>query len=94
MSTIGQVINIKVNSFLSGNVDSFDVGSIMLRESGTNQDWLFFIWNSRDAEAPVKRVLQSQRLALLREAAFRNLTIEVFHRNDSSLMDGFQVNLV
>jgi hypothetical protein len=41
----------------------------------------------------VRRVLQSQRLALAREAAFRKLTVRVFHQNDSSIVDEIQVDI-
>ena len=90
--TIGKITNIKVGSFLAGTVNSFDIGTITVRENGTNLAWLFYIWNSRDDEPALRRILQTQRLALLREAAFRKLTVHVFHQNDSSLIDQVQVD--
>lgn len=92
--TIGQILNIKVGSFLTGTVNSFDIGTITVKETSTGAEWLFYLWSSRDDELPVRRVLQSQRLALVREAAFRKLTIHVFHENDSSIVEEFQVDIV
>jgi hypothetical protein len=91
--TIGKVTNIKVGSFLTGTVNSFDIGSITVKETTTNLTWLFYIWNSRDNETALRRILQTQRLALVREAAFRKLTVHVFHQNDSSLIDSIQVDI-
>ena len=91
--TIGKITAIKVNSFLPGTVNSFDIGTVTVREAGTNASWFFYIWNSRDTDAAVKRVLHTQRLALLREAAFRKLTVRVFHQSDSSIIDGVQVDI-
>jgi hypothetical protein len=91
--TIGRIVNIKVNSFLPGSVNSFDIGTITVRETSTGQTWLFYLWNSRDNDPAVRRVLHSQRLALAREAAFRKLTVHAFHETDSSIVDGFQVDI-
>ena len=91
--TIGKILNIKVGSFLTGTVNSFDIGTINVKETSTGLEWLFYLWNSRDDELAVRRVLQSQRLALVREAAFRNLTIHVFHENDSSIVNSIQVDI-
>jgi hypothetical protein len=93
VETIGKITAIKVNSFLPETVNSFDIGTVTVKEAGTNALWFFYIWNSRDAEAAVKRVLHTQRLALLREAAFRKLTVHVFHQSDSSIVDGVQVDI-
>jgi hypothetical protein len=91
--TIGKITNIKVGSFLQGATNSFDVGSITIKENGTNLSWLLYLWNSRDAEVAFKRVLQSQRLALAREAAFRGLTVHAFHETDSSIIDQLTVDI-
>ena len=91
--TVGKIINIKVRSFLPGSVNSFDIGTITVKETGTNAEWLFYIWNSRDNEAALRRILQTQRLALVREAAFRKLTVRVSHEDESSLIDGIQVDI-
>jgi hypothetical protein len=37
-------------------------------------------------------VIESQRLALAREAAFRKLTVHVFAEPDSGFVDGIQVD--
>ena len=91
--TIGKITNIKVRSFLTGSFNSFDIGTITVKENVTNTSWLFYIWNSRDDELPVRRVTQTQRLALAREAAFRKLTVHVFTQNESSIIDGLQVDI-
>jgi hypothetical protein len=38
-------------------------------------------------------VLQSQRLALVREAAFRSLIVHAFHDNDSQLLTELSVDI-
>ncbi|MDQ2824360.1 MAG: hypothetical protein M3R29_02825 [Verrucomicrobiota bacterium] len=91
--TIGKITNIKVGSFLTGTVNSFDIGTITIKESGTGASWFFFLWNSRDNDLAVRRILQTQRLALAREAAFRKLIVHVFHQNDSSVIDEIQVDI-
>lgn len=90
---VGRITNIKLGSFLTGTVNSFDVGMITVEETGTGASWIFFLWNSRDDELAVRRVLQTQRLALAREAAFRKLTVHVFHQIDSSIVDEIQVDI-
>lgn len=90
--TIGRITNIKLGSFLTGTVNSFDIGTITVKEAGTGASWIFYLWNSRDDELAVRRVLQSQRLALAREAAFRKFTVRVFHQSDSSIVDEIQVD--
>jgi hypothetical protein len=91
--TIGIVTNIKVASFLTGTVNSFDVGAITLTETSTGISWFFYIWNSRDDDPAVFRVLQSQRLALVREAAFRKLTVHVFADGVSSVLTELTVDI-
>lgn len=91
--TVGEITNIKLASFLTGTVNSFDTGTITVKETTTGAEWIFYLWNSRDDELAVRRVLQTQRLALAREAAFRKLTVEVVHEDDSSIIDSIQVNI-
>lgn len=91
--TIGKITNIKLGSFLQGTVNAFDIGTVTLRET-TGAEWVFYLWNSR-ADAPaLLRVLQTQRLALAREAAFRNRVVHLWHETDSSLVDEIQVDIV
>jgi hypothetical protein len=90
--TIGKIINIKVNSFLQGGVNAFDICNITVQETGTGTSWLFHLWQSRDDDQAVHRVVESQRLALVREAAFRKLTVHVFAQSDSGFIDGIQVD--
>ena len=54
--------------------------------------WLFLLWNSRDDAPAVERVRETQRLALAREAAFRNATVHLFTEVDSSIVDDIQVD--
>jgi len=91
--TIGKITNIKVASFLPGTVNSFDVGAITLKETSTGTSWLFYVWNSRDDDVPLHRVLQSQRLALVREAGVRSLIVHAFHDNDSQLLTEITVDI-
>ena len=60
-----------------------------LHETASGADWVFYLWNSR-ADAPaLQRVLQTQRLALAREAAFRNRVVHLWHaEHDRSLIEG------
>ena len=90
--TIGKITNIKVMSFLQGTVNAFDLANITVKEAGTGTNWLFHLWQSRDDDAAVHRVVESQRLALAREAAFRKLTVHIYAESDSAFIDGFQVD--
>jgi hypothetical protein len=90
--TIGKIISIKVLSFLPGTVNAFDIANITLKEAGTGTTWLFHLWQSRDDDLAVHRVVESQRLALAREAAVRKLTVHVFAQPDSGFVDGIQVD--
>jgi hypothetical protein len=90
--TIGKITNIKVNSFLQGTVNAFDICNITVKEAGTGTSWLFHLWQSRDDDQAVHRVIETQRLALVREAAFRKLTVHIFAQSDSGFIDGIQVD--
>jgi len=91
--TIGKITNIKLGSFLQGTVNAFDIGTVTLHETASGADWVFYLWNSR-ADAPaLQRVLQTQRLALAREAAFRNRVVHLWHETDSSLVDEIQADI-
>lgn len=90
---IGTITNIKLGSFLAGTVNSFDVGMITVREASSGASWILFLWNSRDDDPAVRRVLHTQRLALAREAAFRKLTVHLFHQSDSTIVDQIQVDI-
>jgi hypothetical protein len=90
--SVGKITNIKVGSFLQGSVNAFDIGTVTL-QTATGADWIFFLWISR-ADAPaLQRVLQTQRLALAREAAFRKRVVHLWHEIDSSLVDEIQVDI-
>lgn len=89
---IGKIVNIKVMSFLQGGPNAFDLANMSVKETTTGTTWLFHLWQSRDDDLPVHRVVQSQRLALAREAAFRKLTVHVFAQSDSAFVDGFTVD--
>jgi hypothetical protein len=90
--TIGKITSIKVNSFLQGTINAFDLCNITVKEAGTGTSWLFHLWQSRDDAPAVNRVIESQRLALVREAAFRKLTVHIFAQSDSGFIDGIQVD--
>ena len=90
--TIGKITSIKVNSFLQGGVNAFDLCNITVKEAGTGTSWLFHLWQSRDDAPAVNRVVETQRLALAREAAFRKLTVHIFAQSDSGFIDGIQVD--
>ena len=86
----GLIKDIKLGSWLAGTINAFDVCIVTIDEPGTGS-WAMFLWNSR-ADAPVvDRILHTQRLALAREAAFRNLTVQVWHESDSSIIDQIKV---
>ena len=91
-TTTGTITNIKLSSFLTGTVNSFDTCMVTLLEAGTGVSWLFFLWNSRDDDPAVRRILETQRLALAREAAFRKSTVHLFTEIDSSIVEEIQVD--
>ena len=89
---IGKITNIKVGNFLPDTVNAFDIGTVTIKENGTNVSWLFYLWNTRDAAPAVKRVRETQRLALAREAAARKLTVHIVHQNASSIVESLQID--
>ena len=91
-TTTGAITNIKLSSFLTGTVNSFDTCMVTLLEAGTGVSWLFYLWISRDDDLAVRRILETQRLALAREAAFRKSTVHLFTEIDSSIVDEIQVD--
>jgi hypothetical protein len=93
MATIGTITNIGAYTFLTGGPNEFDYGKIIVNETSTNISWVFFIWEASVNDLPVHRVQQSQRMALLREAAFRGLTVHIYAESDSSIVDGFTVDI-
>ena len=90
---IGRITNIKVSSFLQDTINAFDICNFSLNETSTGTTWLFHLWQSRDDDQAVHRVIETQRLALVREAAFRNLTVHVFAEPGSGVVDGIQVDM-
>ena len=89
---IGKITNIKLNSFLQGTINAFDICNVSVKETSTGTTWLFHLWQSRDDDQAVHRVIETQRLAFVREAAFRKLTVHVFAESDSGFVDGIQVD--
>jgi hypothetical protein len=77
--TIGKVTNIKLATVTPGFPNAIDVGAFTLLETATGIPWFFYLWVSHAADPAIDRVLQSQRVALLREAAFRKLTVHALH---------------
>ena len=90
--TVGTILNVKVSSFLTGGVNEFDIGTITVRDTA-GAEWLLYVWNTRSDAPALTRVLNSQRLALVREAAFRKLPVRITHQNDSSIIDSIQVDI-
>ena len=91
--TIGTITNIKVYSFDQGTFNAFDWCNISVNETSTGATWLFYLWLSHDNDTAVHRVVETQRLALAREAAFRGLTVHIFAESDSGFVDGIQVDM-
>ena len=90
---IGTISKIKLGTLLSGGVNEFDLAMITLKDAGGFEQ-LFFLWISRNDELAVQRIRQTQRLALAREAAFRNLTVHlIYGQIDSSIVDEIQVDI-
>jgi len=90
--TIGTITSIKVFSFLPDTINAFDICNFSVNETSTGVTWLFHLWQSRDDDQAVHRVVETQRLALVREAAFRKLTVHIFAEDDSGFVDGIQVD--
>lgn len=89
---VGLIKDIKLGSWLAGSVNAFDVCIVTLQEANGGS-WAMFLWNSR-ADAPtIDRILQTQRLALAREAAFRKLTVRLLHASASSIVDHIKVEI-
>ena len=82
--TIGTVTNIKLATVDPDFPNAIDVGAVYLNETSSGITYLFYLWVSHAADPAVNRVLQSQRLGLVREAAFRNLTVHLFHDDVSN----------
>lgn len=91
--TIGTITSIKVTSFLQSTPNEFDICNISVLETSTGVTWLFHLWQSPVGDQAVHRVLETQRLALVREAAFAQLTVHVFAESDSGFVDGIQVDM-
>jgi hypothetical protein len=93
VDTIGTILQVKAASFLPGGVNAFDIGAITVKETSTGAEWFFYVWNTRDDAPALARVINSQRLALVREAAFRKLPVRCTHQNDSSVLDAIAVDI-
>ena len=91
--TIGKVTNIKLATVDPGFPNPIDVGAITLHETTTGISWVFYLWVSHAQDPAVDRVLASQRLALIREAAFRKLTVHVLHDAASDLANEITVDI-
>lgn len=90
--TIGTITEIKVGTVAAA---ALDFGTLRLKENSTGHTWLFYLWSwTAEDEPAVHRVLHTQRLALAREAAFRKLTVHIFHGQiESSIVDSIQVDI-
>ncbi len=91
--TIGKITNVKVASFLVGGPNEFDVGAITMTETSTGISWFFYLWLTHVDDPAVQRVLNAQRLALVREAAFRKLPVHAFNTGVSSTLTEITVDI-
>jgi hypothetical protein len=89
---IGLIKSIKAGSWLAGTVNAFDICIVQLLDAN-GANWSMFLWNSRSDAPIVDRVLETQRLALAREAAVRKLKVHLWHQDDSSIVDQIQVDI-
>lgn len=80
-------------SYLPGATNAFDQCNLSVVEAATQKTFLFYLWLARDDDTPVHRVTQTQRLALVREAAFRKLTVHITAEPDSSIVTAVQVDM-
>jgi hypothetical protein len=90
--TIGKITNIKLANVQTGP-NALDACAVTIKENGTNTRFVFHLWVLRDNAPALDRILATQRLALVREAAFRKLTVHIFHQPDASLIDQVQVDI-
>jgi hypothetical protein len=90
--TIGKVTNIKLANVNAGP-NALDTCAVTVKEAGTNVLFVFHLWNLRDNAPALTRIISTQRLSLVREAAFRKLTVHIFHAADSTLIDQVQVDI-
>ena len=90
---VGVIKSIKAGSWLAGTVNAFDICIVQLLEDISGATWSIFLWNSRSDAPIVDRVLETQRLALAREAAFRGLKVHLWHQDDSSIVEHIQVDI-
>ena len=88
--TIGTITNIKLITVGWDFPNPIDAGAITILDD-SNASRFFYLWVSHADDPAVNRVLQSQRLALAREAAFRKLRVHVFNEPDSNLI--FEINV-
>ena len=89
---IGKITNIKLGTLLAGSPTETDFCAITVKETSSGKLFVFHLWSVRIADLPEHRVEQSQRLAVAREAAFRKLTVHLFHDSTASLVDQIQID--
>jgi hypothetical protein len=89
---IGRITDIKLSTWLPGGVNEFDTCMMTLQEANGSR-WLMILWNSRRNAPTIERIRQTQRLALAREAAFRQLPVHLGHDDNSSVVDWIKVDI-
>jgi hypothetical protein len=89
---IGRITDIKLSTWLPGGPNEFDTCMMTVREA-TGATTLMILWNSRSNAPTIERIRQTQRLAIAREAAFRRLTVHVWHEGGSSIVYSIQVDI-
>lgn len=88
---VGLIKDIKLGTWLAGSPLAFDICIVTIKEA-TGASWSMFLWNNQATAPGVERILQTQRLALAREAALRGLQVHLWHLNDSSIIDQIKVD--
>ena len=89
---IGRITDLKLATFFPGSPSAVDACMVTLEEASTATT-IFFLWVSRPNTSTYNRILETQRLALAREAAFRRLTVHLFHESGSSIVDQIKVDM-
>jgi len=89
---IGRIKDIKLTTWLPGGTNEFDTCMLTMQEAG-GATTLMILWNSRSDAPTIERIRQTQRLALAREAAFRNRPVHVWHESGSSIIYSIQVDI-
>jgi hypothetical protein len=89
---IGRITDVKLATFFPGSPTAVDTCMVTLEDANAATT-IFLLWVSRPSTSTYARILETQRLALVREAAFRRLTVHLFHESGSSIVDQIKVDI-